>query len=161
LVYVQVLGKGKKVQNWDDVEILLVEDNPSDMELAIVAFKRKQVNNMVYVVSDGEEALDFLFRRKKYEQKLSCHKIKVIFLDLKLPKLDGLEVLKEIKKNPLTKLIPVVVLTSSNEERDILESYQLGANSYITKPVDFDQFISTVGTIGSYWLFINQTPKIL
>jgi two-component system response regulator len=147
------------VQNWDDVEILLVEDNPSDMELAVVAFERRQVNNLVHVVSDGEEALDFLFRRKKYEHQSQKPKIKVIFLDLKLPKLDGLEVLKEIKSNSLTKLIPVVVLTSSNEEKDILESYHMGANSYVTKPVDFDKFITTVGRIGFYWLLINQTPK--
>jgi two-component system, response regulator len=149
------------LQNWDDVEILLVEDNPSDMELALLAFERKQVTNIVHVVFDGEEALDFLLRRKKYKNRALQHKLKVIFLDLKLPKLDGLEVLKEIKKNPLTKPLPVVVLTSSSEERDIYESYQLGANSYVTKPVDFDQFLNTVGNIGFYWLTINQTPKAI
>lgn len=147
------------MSTWDNVEILLVEDNLSDMELAMVAFERRQVTNPVFVVSDGEEALDFLLYRKKYEQRSRNNKIKVIFLDLKLPKIDGLEVIREIKSNEQTKLIPVVILTSSNEERDILDSYQLGANSYITKPVDFDQFIITVGRIGYYWLKINQVSQ--
>ena len=147
------------MQDWEDVEILLVEDNPSDMELAMVALKRRQVNNKVFVVSDGEEALDFILCRMKYEGRSRKNAVKVIFLDLKLPKFDGLEVLKEIKSNPLTKVIPIVVLTSSNEERDIMASYLYGANSFVTKPVDFEQFITTIGRIGYYWLFINQSPK--
>ena len=147
------------MSTWDDVEILLVEDNPSDMELAMIAFERKAVTNLVYVVSDGEDALDFILCRNKYKERSAKNEIKVIFLDLKLPKIDGLDVLKEIKSNPVTKQIPVVILTSSSEERDVMEAYHLGANSYVTKPVDFDQFIITVGRIGFYWLKVNQVPK--
>jgi two-component system response regulator len=146
--------------NWEDVEILLVEDNPSDMELAVIALKRKHLTNQIHVVPDGEEALDFLFNRNHYQKRSLPSKLKVIFLDLKLPKVDGLEVLTEIKSNPLTKLIPVVILTSSSEEKDVSRAYQLGANSFITKPVDFEQFIITLGKIGFYWLMINQIPKL-
>jgi len=143
----------------NEAEILLIEDNLSDMELALIAFERSSLQNIVHVVSDGEEALDFLLKQKKYENQPLRNSIKVIFLDLKLPKVDGLEILKEIKSNPLTKMIPVVVLTSSSEEKDIYQSYQLGVNSFITKPIDFDQFIQTVGRIGYYWLMINQIPS--
>jgi two-component system response regulator len=143
----------------NEAEILLIEDNLSDMELALIAFERRSLQNIVHVVSDGEEALDFLLKQKKYENQPLRNAIKVIFLDLKLPKVDGMEILKEIKSNPLTKMIPVVVLTSSSEEKDIYQSYQLGVNSFITKPIDFDQFILTVGRIGYYWLMINQIPS--
>lgn len=147
------------MSSWDDVEILLVEDNASDKELAVLAFERRDVNNKIHVVQDGEEALDFLFCRKKYATRSAKNKIKVIFLDLKIPKMDGLEVLREIKSDPTTRTIPVVILTSSSEQKDIWESYNLGANSYITKPVDFENFLKTLGRIGFYWLTINQTSQ--
>jgi two-component system response regulator len=147
------------MSSWDDVEVLLVEDNASDKEFAVLAFERRHINNKIHVVQDGEEALDFLFCRKKYTTRSAKHKIKVIFLDLKIPKMDGLEVLREIKSDPTTRIIPVVILTSSSEQKDIWESYNLGANSFITKPVDFEDFLKTLGRIGFYWLTINQTTQ--
>ena len=133
------------------VEILLVEDNPSDVELTLHALKRNNVTNPVHVARDGAEALDYLFGNGSRSPVP-----KVILLDLKLPKIDGLEVLKRVKGDPRTKRIPVVVLTSSREERDLVESYNLGANSYIQKPVDFGQFTDAVKQIGYYWLVVNQ-----
>lgn len=147
--------------DWDKIEVLLVEDNPSDKELALLAFERRGIHGTVHVVLDGEEALDFLFCRKKYANRSGKLTVKVIFLDLKIPKLDGLEVLKEIKLDPTTKHIPVVVLTSSSEQKDILASYHLGANSFITKPVDFEAFLKTLGQIGFYWLTINQAFQLV
>lgn len=139
-----------------DVEILLVEDNPSDGELTIRALKKNNLANSIEWVKDGEEALDFIFCRNKFAERKTNPK--VILLDLKLPKVDGLTVLAEVKKNESTKEIPVVVLTSSKEEKDIIDSYKLGVNSYIVKPVDFDKFVKSVADIGLYWLLLNQKP---
>jgi two-component system response regulator len=143
-----------------EVEILLVEDNPSDAELALRALKKNNLANNVIRVCDGEEALDFIFARGPFKDKKKLNIPKLILLDLKLPKINGLEVLKIIKNDPITKIIPIVVLTSSKEENDMIESYRLGVNSYIVKPVDFDKFIDSVKDIGLYWLLLNQQPDI-
>jgi two-component system response regulator len=143
-----------------EVEILLVEDNPADAELALRALKKYNLANRVVHVSDGEEALDFVFARGAFADRSVENHPKVILLDLKLPKVDGLEVLRAIKSDPRTQLIPVVVMTSSREEKDIVESYRLGVNSYIVKPVDFDKFLAAVRDIGFYWLLLNQPPTI-
>lgn len=143
-----------------EVEILLVEDNPNDAELALRALKKNNLANKVIRVCDGEEALDFIFARGQFKDRKRENTPKLILLDLKLPKIDGLEVLKIIKADPITKIIPVVVLTSSHEENDMVESYRLGVNSYIVKPVDFDKFIDSVRDIGLYWLLLNQQPDI-
>jgi two-component system response regulator len=141
------------------LNILLVEDNPDDVELALHALKKNNIVNHVEVVRDGQEALDYLFYRGKYSN--STHLLPgLILLDLKLPKVDGIGILKDIKVDRKLKLIPVVVLTSSKEERDIIESYNLGVNSYIRKPVDFYQFVETVKHIGFYWLLINEPPAL-
>ncbi len=141
------------------IEILLVEDNPNDVELTLRALKKNHLANKVYVVSDGEEALDFIFAKNKYSDRDIENTPKVILLDLKLPKIDGLEVLKQIKSDERTKAIPVVVLTSSKEEGDIINSYQSGVNSYIVKPVGFDQFVESVSNLGLYWLLLNERPQ--
>ena len=143
-----------------EVEILLVEDNPSDAELALRALKKNNLANNVIRVCDGEEALDFIFARGPFKSEKQLNLPKLILLDLKLPKIDGLEFLKIIKDDPITKLIPVVVLTSSVEESDMIESYRLGVNSYIVKPVDFDKFIESVRNVGFYWLLLNKQPDI-
>lgn len=140
------------------VEILLVEDNPNDVELTLRALKKNNLANRVVVVKDGAEALDFIFATGDYSERDILNAPKVVFLDLKLPKVDGLEVLRRMKSDERTSKIPVVVLTSSQEDRDIVESYKLGVNSYVTKPVDFDQFISSVQEIGLYWLIVNKPP---
>lgn len=142
--------------NENVVEILLVEDNPTDVELTLRGLKKHNLVNNIVVVNDGEEALDFIFAKGKFIDRSIHNGPKVIFLDLKLPKIDGLEVLRIIKNDERAKLIPVVVLTSSSEEKDIIESYKLGVNSYIVKPVDFDKFIESVGELGMYWLLLNQ-----
>ena len=142
------------------IEILLVEDNPNDVELALHALKKNNIANRIEVVRDGAEALDFIFCTGAYASRNIDHAPKVILLDLKLPKVDGLEVLRQIKSDPRTRAIPVVVLTSSREERDIVESYNLGVNSYIVKPVDFEQFTEAVRQLGLYWLLLNQPPVI-
>jgi two-component system response regulator len=144
----------------NSVEILLVEDNPNDVELDLHALKKNNIANSIQVVRDGAEALDFLFGTGANAGKTINPRPKVILLDLKLPKVDGLEVLKRIKSDERTRLIPVVVLTSSREERDIVESYKLGVNSYITKPVDFEQFTEAVRQLGLYWLLLNQPPVL-
>lgn len=141
------------------VEILLVEDNPNDVELTLRALKKHNLANKVHVVKDGAEALEYIFATGTYNERDIQHRPKVVLLDLKLPKVDGLEVLRQIKSDERTKVIPVVVLTSSKEERDLVESYKLGANSYITKPVDFDKFINSVAELGLYWLLLNQPPR--
>lgn len=141
------------------VEILLVEDNPNDEELTLYALKKNNIANHIQVVHDGEEALEFLFCTGVYAHRRIDDVPKVILLDLKLPKVDGLEVLERIKTDERTRLLPVVVLTSSREERDIIESYQLGVNSFIVKPVDFEQFIEVISQLGLYWMLLNQTPS--
>ncbi|MEX0985917.1 MAG: response regulator [Bacteroidales bacterium] len=142
----------------NEIEILIVEDNPNDAEMTIRALKSSKLSNNLKWVKDGQEALDFIFGRGKFSSRDMEPKPKLILLDLKLPKIDGLEVLKLIKSNDLTKSIPVVVLTSSREESDIVESYKLGVNSYIVKPVDFDKFVDAVRDLGLYWLLLNQGP---
>ena len=141
-----------------EVEILLVEDNPHDAELALRALKENNLANSVVVVTDGEEALDFIFARGAFSQRKVGNGPKVILLDLKLPKVDGLQVLRTIKGDSRTQSIPVVVLTSSTEEKDIVDSYRLGVNSYIVKPVDFEKFTGAVCGLGMYWLLLNQPP---
>lgn len=140
------------------VEILLVEDNPDDVELTLHALEEYHVANRVHVVRDGAEALDYIFARGPYADRDITHTPKVILLDLKLPLVSGLEVLREIKGDPRTQMIPVVVLTSSREERDLVESYRLGTNSYIAKPVDFEQFTESARQLGLYWLLLNEPP---
>ena len=138
------------------IEILLVEDNPRDVEMTLRALRKHNLANNVHVVKDGAEALDFIFSRGAYAHRDPNHVPKVVLLDLKLPKVSGLEVLRAIKGDEQTRTIPVVVLTSSQEEKDMVESYRLGVNSYIVKPVDFDKFVESVGQLGLYWLLINK-----
>lgn len=140
------------------VEILLVEDNPNDVELTLIALKENKLANNVQIAHDGEEALEFIFSTGKYSGRDINLKPKVILLDLKLPKVDGIEVLRKIRSDERTKTIPVVVLTSSKEERDIVETYKLGVNSYIVKPVQFENFVKVVKELGLYWLVVNQPP---
>lgn len=140
------------------IEILLVEDNDYDAELALRALKKNNIVNKVIHVKDGPEALEYIFCKGKYEQRDISQTPKVILLDLKLPKLTGLEVLKAIKQDDRTKMIPIVMLTSSKEEPDIKSAYELGANSYIVKPVEFEQFIEAMKNVGYYWLLINESP---
>ena len=142
------------------VEILLAEDNPNDVELTLHTLRKHNLANRIHVVRDGAEALEFLFCTGAYAHRDITHGPKVVLLDLKLPLVDGLEVLQRIKGDSRTRIIPVVVLTSSREERDIVESYRLGVNSYITKPVDFEQFTEAVHTLGMYWVLLNQPPVL-
>ncbi len=137
-----------------NMRILLVEDNPDDVELTLIAFKKHNLANDIIVARDGEEALDIIFQKGVNKKQPD-----LILLDLKLPKIDGMDVLRQIKSNPETKFIPVVILTSSKEEKDIVESYQLHANSYIRKPVDFEKFTETVMQLGLYWLLLNESPS--
>ncbi len=138
-----------------DVEILLVEDDPRDAELTLRALKKNNLANLVHVVGDGAEALDFIYATGAYAARQLNH-LKVILLDLKLPKVSGLEVLQKLKSDERTKAIPVVVLTSSHEDKDIKECYKLGVNSYVVKPVEFDDFARTVVQMGLYWLIVNK-----
>ena len=140
------------------IEILLVEDNPNDVELTLRALKTKNLANSVHVAKDGAEALDYIFAEGEYAGRDISSTPKVILLDLKLPKVDGLEVLRKVKSDDRTKKIPVVVLTSSREEQDRVESYKLGVNSYIVKPVEFDKFVESVTELGLYWLLLNEPP---
>lgn len=140
------------------IEILLVEDNNDDVELTLHALRKENLANHIHVARDGEEALDFLFCNGPHADRSFERPPRLILLDLKLPKVDGMEVLRKLKADPRTHSIPVVILTSSKEERDLVQGYGLGANSYIQKPVDFDQFRETVKSVGFYWLLINQTP---
>ena len=135
----------------DVVEVLLVEDNPQDAELTVRAFKRQNLINTLHHVTDGEQALDFFFTQNQPNPR-------VVLLDLKLPKVNGLEVLEQLRANPRTREVPVVILTSSKEDKDLEKAYALGANSYIVKPVDFNNFAHAVGQLGMYWLLLNQPP---
>jgi two-component system, response regulator len=144
--------------NEKQVEILLVEDNKDDVELTLHALRKENLANQIHVVRDGEEALEFLFCTGAFAERSFEKPPKLVLLDLKLPKVDGMEVLNRLKADPRTKTIPVVILTSSREERDLVQGYGLGANSYIQKPVDFEQFRETVKSVGLYWLLINQAP---
>jgi len=141
-----------------EVEILLAEDNDSDAELTIRALRKVNLANKLVHVRDGAEALDFLFARGSFAGRDTHNMPKVILLDLKMPKVDGIEVLKEIRANQATKLIPVVIMTSSKEQQDIVKSYHLGVNSYVVKPVDFQNFAKAVSDLGLYWLLVNETP---
>jgi CheY-like chemotaxis protein len=147
------------MEKMSPVEILLVEDNAADVELTLRALKRHNLTNYVHVVSDGVQALDYLFSADAGDGPKRSLPLKVVFLDLKLPKVDGREVLKRMKSDERTRLIPVVVLTSSKEESDIVESYKLGVNSYVVKPLDFDKFVEAVSQLGLYWVLLNQAPK--
>lgn len=142
------------------LEILLVEDNPQEAELTIRALKKRTLASHFVHVHDGQEALDFLFGNGRYKDRDPSELPKVVLLDWKLPKLDGIEVLRQLRANKQTRLIPVVVLTSSSEERDVIEAYQLGANSYIVKPVDFEKFLEVVSNMITYWLLLNQLPSL-
>ncbi|HEV3316935.1 MAG TPA: response regulator [Candidatus Angelobacter sp.] len=142
----------------EHMEILLVEDDPRDVRLTTRELQAGNTKIRIEVARDGAEALDFLFCQGDYSQRSSDRPPKLVLLDLKLPKVDGLQVLREIKSNPATQAIPVVVLTSSKEERDMVESYKLGVNSYIQKPVEFEKFRETIRTLGLYWLGVNQPP---
>jgi len=141
------------------VEILLCEDNRRDADLTLRALEKRNLSNKVVWVKDGEEALEYLFAKGEYKERSINNSPKVILLDLKMPKIDGLEVLKEIRTHPETKNIPVVVLTSSREEQDIVKSYEYGVNSYIVKPVEFNKFIDSVAEVGFYWLLLNEKPN--
>ena len=141
------------------VEILLVEDSPHDVELTLRALRTNNLRNRVHIARDGAEALEFLFCTGAYAHRDFQDGPKVVLLDLKLPLVDGLEVLRRLKADARTRTIPVAVLTSSREERDLVESYQLGVNSYIVKPVDFEQFTEAVRQLGFYWLLLNQNPR--
>jgi CheY-like chemotaxis protein len=143
-----------------DKVILLVEDNPDDVELTIRAFRKNHISNPVIVARDGAEALDYLQGAGTHAGRDIRDMPIVVLLDLKLPKIDGLEVLKHIRQNELTKVLPVVILTSSKEERDVISGYKLGANSYICKPVDFEQFSEAIKSLGLYWLVWNEPPPL-
>ncbi|NWF76569.1 MAG: response regulator [Nitrospirae bacterium] len=148
------------MNKYDAVEILIVEDSPTDVELTVRALREQNLANEIFIAGDGEEALDFLFCRGRYSDRNPCKSVRVVFLDLKLPKISGIEVLKEIKNNKNTRYLPVVVVTSSREDPDIQSAYDLGANSYVVKPVDFDAFRKAMSNAGLYWLLINHPPKI-
>jgi two-component system, response regulator len=147
------------MQEQNNVDILIVEDNPHDSELFIRALIKNNMGINLYVAVDGEEAISFLFCTGKFEQRRQNKAIKVIFLDLKLPKVSGLEVLHEIKTNPKTKRIPVVVVSSSAEDPDIKKAYELNANGYVVKPLDFSNFQSAIAAAGIYWLSVNEPPR--
>jgi two-component system response regulator len=142
-----------------EVEILLIEDNPEEAELTIRGLKKYNLANKLLHIDDGEEALEFIFSTGRYAGNKAPLHPKLILLDLKLPKVDGLQILREIKANEATKTIPVAVLTSSKEEKDIIESYKLGVNSYIVKPVNFESFTKAVSELGLYWVILNQSPN--
>lgn len=142
------------------IEILLVEDNPQDLKLAQRALRKANITNRIEIARDGAEALEFIFCEGPHAARMIEDTPKVVLLDLKLPKVDGLEVLKRIKGDPRTRAIPVVVLTSSKEQNDVVESYDLGVNSYIVKPVNFEGFLAAVQQLGMYWLLLNQPPKL-
>jgi two-component system response regulator len=145
---------------FNQVEVLLVEDNIHDAEMTIRALKKVNLANNLFHVKDGEEALDFIFAQGQFAGRETSHLPKVILLDIKMPKVDGIEVLRQLKSREESKIIPVVIMTSSKEEQDIINSYQLGVNSYIVKPVDFEGFAKAVSQLGLYWLLTNQPPEL-
>jgi CheY-like chemotaxis protein len=144
----------------NEIEILLVEDSQDDLDMTLRAFRKAKLTNQIHIVRDGAEALEFIFCQGAYASRKFDNPPKVILLDLKLPKIDGMEVLKKIKNDPRTKTIPVVILTSSKEQKDVIESYHLGVNSYVVKPVNFENFAAAIQDLGVYWLLHNQPPKI-
>jgi two-component system response regulator len=143
----------------EKIEILLVEDNPHDAEMTIRSLRKVNLANRLIHLKDGSEALDFIFARGQFAGREVENRPKVILLDIKMPKVDGIEVLRQIKANDTTKMIPVVIMTSSKEEQDIIASYNLGVNSYVVKPVDFEGFAKAVSELGFYWLMTNQVPE--
>ena len=144
----------------DAVDILIVEDNPSDLELTVRALKSHNLTNNIFYVENGADALDFLFCKGKFSDRNIKSPLKVVLLDLKLPKVNGLEVLKIIKSDPQTSFIPIVVVTSSAEDLDVKEAYKYGVNSYVLKPVAFDDFVNSMSKIGLYWLLVNKPPLV-
>jgi two-component system response regulator len=142
-----------------EVEILLVEDNQDDLDMTLRSLRKANLANHIQIARDGAEALEFIFCQGAHAGRKIEHGPKVVLLDLKLPKIDGMEVLKRVKGDPRTKMIPIVMLTSSNEQKDVIESYHLGVNSYIVKPVNFEGFAAAVQELGMYWLLLNQPPK--
>jgi two-component system response regulator len=153
------IDKGIEVRLDQSIEVLLVEDNPDDLDMALRALRKAHLANCIQVARDGAEALDFIFGTGAHTGRKVENGPKVILLDLKLPKIDGLEVLRRVKSDPRTKMIPVVVLTSSKEQPDVVECYNLGVNSYIVKPVNFERFASAVAELGMYWLLLNHPPN--
>lgn len=146
-------------QNMNELEVLLVEDNPSDAELTMRALKKKNLANKLYHVKDGAEAIDFVFAQGAYSNRKVQNGPKVVLLDLKLPKVDGIEVLRRIKSDDRTRKIPVVVMTSSREDRDLAACYELGVNGYVVKPVEFEDFARAVSELGMYWVLLNETAR--
>jgi CheY-like chemotaxis protein len=144
----------------NEIEILLVEDNPDDLAMTLRALNKANLSNRIQVARDGVEALDFLFAEGTHAGRNLHNTPKVVLLDLKLPRVDGMEVLRRVKTDPRTKMIPVVVLTSSKEQKDVVDSYQLGVNSYIVKPVNFERFATAVAELGMYWVLLNQPPQL-
>jgi two-component system response regulator len=147
------------MNDFDNVEILLVEDNRNDAEMTMRALKKNNFLNKLFWVQDGVEALDFIRRKGAYESRDPHQVPKLILLDLKMPRLDGLDVLRELKGDEKTRRLPIVVMTSSNQERDLVESYRLGVNGYVTKPIQFGDLVDAVAKIGMYWLMVNMVPK--
>ena len=144
----------------NEVEVLLVEDDPHDAELTLRALKKRGLTNRLERVADGAEALDFVFGTGAYSNRKAGDGPKLVLLDLRLPKVDGIEVLRQVRNNDFTKLLPIVILTSSQEEKDLIDGYRLGVNSYVRKPVDFNQFADAVRNLGLYWLLLNETPPV-
>jgi len=143
----------------EEIEILLVEDNPEDAEMTMRALHRNNLVNRLHWVKDGEEALEYLYRSGRYAGRDPARPPKLVLLDIKMPKVDGIEVLRRLKADPATRSVPVVIMTSSNEDRDVVESYRLGVNSYVVKPLQFDAFLETVAKIGLYWVLTNRAPQ--